>query len=1255
MAINSISFTNTPQARDDAYTWTEDQVVFTGTNITTLDVMANDLGGNAKKLYSIDDGNSNPLAVDTQLLVSDITNGVSEWETTDRGNLIRINNGKIEFNISHSLELIGATNIDALSASDAIQDSFVYAIRLGNGTLSQAIVRINVTGTNDAPVVTGSVTGTATEDGAIVSLNALAYVSDVDHGATLSVTDLPSSLPAGVSYDATTHSFSLNPTDQAYQHLAEGQPATVTLNYGISDGTVTVPASASWTIVGTNDAAVLGSAIVTLAETDAPLSTGGTLTISDVDSPATFQAQDGTAGAYGTFSIGTDGAWTYTASSAHNEFAAGTTYTDTFTVKSADGTTTSVAINIDGTNDAAVLSSAIATLTETDAPLSTGGTLTISDVDSPATFQAQDGIAGAYGTFSIGTDGVWTYTANSAFNNLNVGNSISDTFVVKSADSTETSVTVTIEGSNDAAVISSAVAALTETNTPLTTGGTLTISDVDSAPAFQVQTGTVGSYGTFSIDTNGVWTYAMSSAHNEFGAGTTYTDTFTVKSADGTESSVNVNITGTNDAPVLAAAPVVATTTFEEVRFNGGWGFTSTANLTGNVWHTDNSGSSVEIGSGNVYGIGTSSQVIELERNAGDPANLYTNITAAAGNVYSVAFDYSPRAGVSDSDIGVFWGGTQIGQLSGITVGLQHFNYTMSAPTAGAYRLEFRANNSNGVGGLLDNIVVQKINAVTEQVVPSGNLATSGSVAFTDMDLSDVHLISATPSGSTLGSISVVKDSDTTGTGTGGQLTWTYSVADSAVEYLAAGQTKVESFNITVDDQHGGVVTRQIDVTIFGTNDAPVAEADKAIVLPTTAGATSLHIQAPTDVDGDALSINVTGVPTNGVIKDALNNTITSGTTLTTAQLTGLTFTPSTGAAGTNSAFAYTVSDTHGGTDSAAITTSVLNGGITTTELITNGDFETGTLSGWQTTSSGSGSFYIDTSSPTPRSNHTEVTSAASGTYFAVSDQTGPTVSAIEQSFTVPTAGASVTLSFDMFVNNWYSSTVPGGTLDINSGSRQYARVDLLSAGSPALDLTQVIHNFYSGADNVNGTPVSGWHHYSFDISQYVSQGGTFDLRFAQVDTLLWLNQGVDSVSVKVNASAASASQINGTDGSDVLVGGSAADTITGGSGSDFLSGGAGSDTFVYQALSDGGATGDVITDFTKGLGGDVLNLHTLLTSIGGPSDNSAFTNGWLKFDTSSGVNTVVQIDSNGGADSFVTLVTLGTVLTQADTNNYLL
>ena len=92
-------------------------------------------------------------------------------------------------------------------------------------------------------------------------------------------------------------------------------------------------------------------------------------------------------------------------------------------------------------------------------------------------------------------------------------------------------------------------------------------------------------------------------------------------------------------------------------------------------------------------------------------------------------------------------------------------------------------------------------------------------------------MATGTPIGSVLGTLTAVKNTDTTGTGTGGQLTWTYTVADSAVEFLAAGQTKVESFTITLDDQHGGVITRQIDVTITGTADARVIAPGTTFVL----------------------------------------------------------------------------------------------------------------------------------------------------------------------------------------------------------------------------------------------------------------------------------------------------------------------------------------------------------------------------------------------------------------------------------------
>src|SRR5207302_173437 len=143
------------------------------------------------------------------------------------------------------------------------------------------------------------------------------------------------------------------------------------------------------------------------------------------DSAQTFVSQTNVAGANGTFSIAANGAWTYTANSAFNNLNLGQPVSDMFTVSSADGTTSTVQVTINGTNDAAVLSSATVALAETNAPLSTGGTLTVSDVDSAQTFVPQTNVAGTNGTFSIAANGAWTYTANSAFDNLNLGQSVS--------------------------------------------------------------------------------------------------------------------------------------------------------------------------------------------------------------------------------------------------------------------------------------------------------------------------------------------------------------------------------------------------------------------------------------------------------------------------------------------------------------------------------------------------------------------------------------------------------------------------------------------------------------------------------------------------------------------------------------------------------------------------------------------------------------------------------------------------------------
>ena len=98
---------------------------------------------------------------------------------------------------------------------------------------------------------------------------------------------------------------------------------------------------------------------------------------------------------------------------------------------------------------------------------------------------------------------------------------------------------------------------------------------------------------------------------------------------------------------------------------------------------------------------------------------------------------------------------------------------------------------------------------------------------------------------------------------------------------------------------------------------------------------------------------------------------------------------------------------------------------------------------------------------------------------------------------------------------------------------------------------------------------------------------------------------------------------------------------LAGGSGSDTLTGGEGVDTFVYTGTDLGEASDalifDQITDFTAGVGGDVINLSSLHSSNTDSlsSDASwaatefAYAHGYIQF-IQSGSDTLVQYDRDG-------------------------
>ncbi|MDC7707999.1 Ig-like domain-containing protein, partial [Vogesella indigofera] len=256
MAISSVSYTKTPQAGDDSYWYTEDELLAasnydSGSNVLTLNVMSNDLGGNAKKLYSIDDG-SGALA---DLLARDVS---TNWEATQGGNWIRINAGKIEFKFVESL--------DSLVQGQARQDSFKYAIQLGNGTISYATVSVTVVGSNDGPRVSAAVTSAGIEGGADFEVDLLQGASDIDQGetATLQTSGLsfsvnggaPSStLPAGLTLVG--NKLLVDADGSAFDHLAAGATEVITVSYVVVDEHgASVAQTATITITGTNDGPV---------------------------------------------------------------------------------------------------------------------------------------------------------------------------------------------------------------------------------------------------------------------------------------------------------------------------------------------------------------------------------------------------------------------------------------------------------------------------------------------------------------------------------------------------------------------------------------------------------------------------------------------------------------------------------------------------------------------------------------------------------------------------------------------------------------------------------------------------------------------------------------------------------------------------------------------------------------------------------------------------------------------------------------
>ncbi|MPW27516.1 tandem-95 repeat protein [Agarivorans sp. B2Z047] len=532
------------------------------------------IGGTATATLTEDkDLHSGQLRVDGALTITDADNGEAQFQATalqgQFGTLTINNLGHWTYTADNS-----QATIQGLKTGDSVTDTLL--VHSVDGTEQKITVAIN--GTDDKAVIAGTSTATLTEDkdvhGGQLRVDGALNITDADNGqAQFNAESLQGQFGTLTINNLGHWTYIADNSQANIQGLKTGDSVTDTVLVHSIDGTsqkVTV------TINGSEDKAVIaGTSTATLTE-DKDVHSGllrvdGALTITDIDNGQNQFVADSYQGNYGYLSINQLGHWVYTAnnnSAAIQGLKAGTTLTETLYVHAIDGTEKVLKININGTEDKALISGVSSVSLVEDKNLHAGflhadGMLAVKDADiGDNQFQA-NASQGLFGELTINNNGHWTYTADNnqpAINQLKTGESLIDTIVVKSIDGSEHQIKVIIKGQDDKAVISgSSTLDVTEDKNlfqgQLRADGQLNVLDPDLGEARFIAGTLTGQYGHFTIDPSGAWTYTSNNkqaAIQSLNAGHEITDTVIIKTADGTEQTLCVHIHGTNDNAVIS-------------------------------------------------------------------------------------------------------------------------------------------------------------------------------------------------------------------------------------------------------------------------------------------------------------------------------------------------------------------------------------------------------------------------------------------------------------------------------------------------------------------------------------------------------------------------------------------------------------------------------------------------------------------------------------------------------------------------------
>nr|WP_315981314.1 VCBS domain-containing protein [Aliamphritea spongicola] len=851
---------------------------------------------------------------------------------------------------------------DGLDAGDVQTLTIPVTVTDENGATDTQQIQITVNGTNDAPVAGADVTASVDEGDSAISGQLSATDADDSASLTFSVTN-GASVPAGFTLNS-DGSYSFNPQDAAYDSLDAGDVQTLTIPVTVTDENgATDTQQIQITVNGTNDAPVAG-ADVTASVNEGDSAISGQLSATDADDSAslTFGVTNGASVPAG-FTLNDDGSYSFNPQdAAYDSLDAGDVQTLTIPVTVIDENgatdTQQIQITVNGTNDAPVAGADVtASVNESDSAIS--GQLSATDADDSASliFSVTNGASVPAG-FTLNADGSYSFNPqDAAYDSLDAGDIQTLTIPVTVTDengATDTQqIQITVNGTNDAPVAGADVTA-TVNEGDSAISGQLTATDADDSASltFSVTTGASVPAG-FTLNADGSYSFdPQDAAYDSLDAGDVQTLTIpvTVTDENGATDTQQIQITvnGTNDAPV-AGADVTASVNEGDSAINGQLSATD-ADDSASLSFSVTNGASVPAGftldadgsysfnpqdaaydgldAGDVQTLtipvtvtdengATDTQQIQITVNGTNDAPVAgADVTATVNEGDSAISGQLTATDADDSASLTFSVTTGASVPAGFTLntdGSYSFNpqdaayESLDAGDVQTLTIPVTVTDENGATDTQQiQITVNGTNdapvagADVTATVNEGDSAISGQLSATDADESASLSFSVSNGASVPAGFTLSSDGS-----------YSFDPQNAAYDGLSAGEIQTLAIPVTVTDQEGDTDTQLINITVNGTNDAPVANTetisgleDKAVVFTA-----SDLLGNDSDVDGGTLSIDSFQQPDNGSLAfDAVTNTFT--------------FTPDENWSG-NTDFQYSVADGQGGLTNASSTIAV--------------------------------------------------------------------------------------------------------------------------------------------------------------------------------------------------------------------------------------------------------------------------------------------------------------------------------------------